>query len=146
MKKKNLPLNNTPSSLDTPGLRIRAARNEANLSIRELAALSGLTPEAISMLENGVHPPSLKSLRKISACLNRPIHYLGCFENLPESTFGERLKKARLFHGLTKKEASIEFGTDTRVITNWESNRVLPPEKYLDIISVFIRILATTNK
>ncbi|MBT2761886.1 helix-turn-helix transcriptional regulator [Paenibacillus sp. ISL-20] len=35
--------------------------------------MSGLTPETISMMENGVHPPSLKSLRKISACLSRPI-------------------------------------------------------------------------
>lgn len=129
MKKKSLSPQSTPSELNTPGSRIRGARTEANLSIRELAALSGLTPEAISMMENGVHPPSLKSLRKISSCLNRPIQYLGCFETLPESTFGERLKKARLYRGLTKEEAAVEFGVNSKSITNWESNRVVPSVK-----------------
>ncbi|WP_100538091.1 helix-turn-helix transcriptional regulator [Paenibacillus sp. GM2FR] len=140
MKKKSLPLNKTPSSPDTPGLRIRAARNEANLTIRELAALSGLTPETISMMENGVHPPSLKSLKKISACLVQPIHYLGCYENLPEGTFGERLKKARLYHGLTKEEAATKLGVDSKSITSWETDRVEPSNKHLSKVDLFLRI------
>lgn len=140
MKKKSLPLNNSPSSLDTPGLRIRAARNEVNLTIRELAALSGLTPETISMMENGVHPPSLKSLRKLSTCLSRPIHYLGCFETLPETTFGERLKKARLFNGLTKEETARKLRVDPKSITNWESNRSTPAATYIDMLNQFLNI------
>ncbi|MEC0310212.1 helix-turn-helix domain-containing protein [Paenibacillus lautus] len=139
MKKKSLPLNNSPSSLDTPGLRIRAARNKANFTIRELAALSGLTPETISMMENGVHSPSLKSLRKISACLNSPTYFLGCFETLPEDSFGECLKKARLFRGFTKQEAALELGVDPKTLSKWETNKGHPPDKYLDTILVFIK-------
>lgn len=141
MKKKSLPLSNTPLSPDTPGLRIRVARNEANLTIRELATLSGLTPETISMMENGVHPPSLKSLSKISAWLSQPIHYLGCFETLPEATFGERLKKARLFYGLTKQEAAMKLGVDPKSISNWESNSVLPSDKHLAKTHEFMEIV-----
>ncbi|WP_430133129.1 helix-turn-helix domain-containing protein [Paenibacillus lautus] len=120
---------------------MRAARNEANFTIRELAALSGLTPETISMMENGVHPPSLKSLRKISVCLSRPVQYLGCFETLPETTFGERLKKARLFHRLTKLEAARRLRVvDPKSITNWESNRSTPAAKYIDMVNLFLNI------
>lgn len=143
MKKKNLPLNNTPSSPDTPGLRIRAARNEANLTIRELAALSGLTPEAISMMENGVHPPSLRSLGKISDFLKIPVHYLGNFEALPENTFGERLKKARHYHGLNMNEAARHLGVDAKSINNWESNRTTPSVKHINEVKLFLDILDT---
>lgn len=141
MKKKNLSSQFTPSDLSTPGLRIRASRIEANLSIRELAALTGLTPEAISFMENGVHPPSLKSLKEISVCLNRPVHYLGCFETLPEDTFGDRLNKARLYHGLTKQEAALQLGVDPKSILNWESNGVLPSVRNQKKINCFLGIL-----
>ncbi|WP_083832685.1 helix-turn-helix domain-containing protein [Paenibacillus lactis] len=145
MKKKSLSPQNPPSDLYTPGQRIRTARIEANLSIRELAALSGLTPEAISKMENGVHPPSLKSLKKISACLNRPIHYLGCFEALPESTLGDRLKKARLFYGHTKEEAAQKLGVDAKSVMNWEANKVNPSKNHLSDIGHFVRIIEILN-
>jgi len=93
------------------------------------------------MLENGVHPPSLISLKKISACLNRPIHYLGCFEALPESTFGDRLKKARLFYGFTKEEAAIKIGVDPKSISNWEMNKVIPSDKHHAEIHEFMKIV-----
>ncbi|MEK4117717.1 helix-turn-helix transcriptional regulator [Paenibacillus sp. FSL W8-0919] len=144
-KKKSFSHQNTPSELNTPGSRIRAARNEANLSIREIAALSGLTPEAISMMENGVHPPSLKSLRKISNCLNQPIYYLGCFEALPELTLGDRLKKARLFYGLTKEEAAQKLGVDAKSVMNWEANKVNPSKNHLSDIGHFVRIIEILN-
>lgn len=41
-----------------------------------------------------VSPPSL---RLLSDVLDVSVAYLGGFENLPESTLGERIKKARLF-------------------------------------------------
>ncbi|MBO2945771.1 helix-turn-helix transcriptional regulator [Paenibacillus sp. F411] len=140
MKKKNLTTLNTPSDSNTPGSKIKAARIEANLSIRELAALSGLTPEAISMMENGVHPPSLKSLIKISACLNRPIYYLGCFEALPEKTLGERIKKARLYKGYTKEKLAMNLNVDPKSILNWETNKVRPSSKNLQELKMYLQI------
>ena len=92
------------------------------------------------MMENGVHPPSLKSLKKLSSCLNRPIYYFGFFEALPESTFGERLKKARLYRGLTKEEAALILGVDPKSISNWEMNRVLPSDKHLAKTHEFMKI------
>ncbi|GGE15865.1 hypothetical protein GCM10011571_16860 [Marinithermofilum abyssi] len=36
--------------------------------------------------------------------------YLGCFESLPEYSFGQRLKKARLYQGMTHHEMADTLG------------------------------------
>lgn len=92
------------------------------------------------MLENEVHPPSLKTLRKLSACLGQPIHYLGGYDKLPEGTFGERLKKARLYHGLTKEEAAQKLRIDPKTITSWETDRVEPSSEHPSKVDLFLRI------
>ncbi|MGG1879344.1 helix-turn-helix transcriptional regulator [Paenibacillus cisolokensis] len=146
MKKKRLLGGSIPPAADTPGSRIRAARIDSNLSIRELSALSNISPEALSMIENDKHPPSLQSLKKISAVLNRPIPYLGGFESLPEQSFGERFVKARLFHGLTKNEAAEKLGVDQKSIYNWEKNKVVPDPKSLSALTDFLQVLDDKKK
>ena len=65
---------NTPDPL---GNRIRARRIAAKLSLRELAARTGLTASFISQVERGQTNPSIDSLRLIAKALKVSIlHFL----------------------------------------------------------------------
>jgi transcriptional regulator with XRE-family HTH domain len=59
------------------GQRIRARRQELNLSLRDLADRVGLTASFLSQIERDLTSPSIESLRKISDALEVPIfHFL----------------------------------------------------------------------
>lgn len=59
------------------GYRIRTRRQEAKLSLRELAEQVGLTASFLSQIERDLASPSIDSLRKISDALEVPIfHFL----------------------------------------------------------------------
>lgn len=60
----------------TLGQRIRLQRKQKQLSIRELAASSGLSIGMISQIEQGRSAPSLRSLRLIGAALHLPVSTL----------------------------------------------------------------------
>lgn len=55
------------------GIKIRKRREDFGMSLRDLAAKTGLTASFISQVERGVTNPSLNSLRKISECLEVPL-------------------------------------------------------------------------
>jgi transcriptional regulator with XRE-family HTH domain len=56
--------------LNALGEYIRAQRRHANLSLRELAALSQLSNAYLSQLERGLHEPSVRVLRSLSDALD----------------------------------------------------------------------------
>jgi transcriptional regulator with XRE-family HTH domain len=56
--------------LDQFGDYLREQRRLQNLSLRELAALTNLSNAYISQLERGLHEPSVRVLRSLSAALN----------------------------------------------------------------------------
>jgi transcriptional regulator with XRE-family HTH domain len=58
------------SSADVLGAYIRAQRQLADLSLRQLAGLSNVSNAYLSQIERGLHQPSLKVLRSISRALN----------------------------------------------------------------------------
>lgn len=60
-------------STDEIGHRIRAARTESGLSLRDLAATAGLSPGFVSQVERGLTDPSMESLRRIAATLHVPL-------------------------------------------------------------------------
>ncbi|MEN5084753.1 cupin domain-containing protein [Bosea sp. TWI1241] len=60
----------------TLGHRIREQRKARRLSIRDLAARSGLSVGMISQIEQGKSAPSLRSLRLIGAALHLPLSTL----------------------------------------------------------------------
>lgn len=57
-------------------LKIREYRKENHLTIKELAALSGMSISYISQIERGETDPSLSSLRKIANVFQVPIYML----------------------------------------------------------------------
>jgi len=89
---------------DSPSARIRKTRISHSLTIRELAFRSNMSPETISYLESGTVSPSFPTLCKLSSALDVPIWYLGCFELLPKNNLGEKIFKARHYHGMIRKE------------------------------------------
>ena len=52
------------------GALIKAQRQMANLSLRELASLTNLSNAYLSQLERGLHEPSVRALRSIGDALN----------------------------------------------------------------------------
>ncbi len=67
------------------GRRLRALRNEQNLSMRALAELSGLNVNTLSLIENGKTSPSVSTLQQLAAALKVPIGAFFESPILPES-------------------------------------------------------------
>ena len=61
--------------------RLRALREERNLSIRALGRLSGLSANALSVIERGLSSPSVSTLYKIATALEIPV--TAFFEETP---------------------------------------------------------------
>lgn len=102
------------------GTRIRTCRIKKGLSIKQLAASAGLSPEGISNIERRkTNNIDISVLAKISGVLNEPIKHLGCFENLPESTLRNQLKKAILLHGHTKAQAAATMKISPKTLYNF---------------------------
>ena len=59
-------------SLDV-GVRLRELRDERNISMRSLATKSGLSANALSMIERGKTSPSVSTLYKLADALGVPI-------------------------------------------------------------------------
>jgi len=57
------------------GKKISTIRTGKKISIRKLAALSGLTASMISQIENGTVNPSIATLRSISHALEVPLYH-----------------------------------------------------------------------
>lgn len=57
------------------GSRLKKRRSELGLSLRELAARTGVTASFLSQVERGVASPSLHSLNRIAEALNLPLMY-----------------------------------------------------------------------
>jgi len=62
--------------LDALGEYLRAQRRQANLSLRELAALTQLSNAYLSQLERGRHEPSVRVLRSLSEALDVSVETL----------------------------------------------------------------------
>lgn len=55
---------------DLLGTYIRGQRQLADLSLRQLAAMTNVSNAYLSQIERGLHQPSVKVLRSIAAALN----------------------------------------------------------------------------
>ncbi|MCM3699169.1 helix-turn-helix domain-containing protein [Paenibacillus macerans] len=127
--------------LNTIGDRIRHSRQLKEMTIKELASIIQVSQNTISNIERNAVIPSLPHLRKLSDTLDQPISYLGCFETLPETTLGQRFKKARFYHGLMRIETAEKLMIDVRTINNWESDRKMPSSVNMPAVEKFIEIL-----
>jgi len=127
---------------DTSGARIRATRVIEGLTIRQLASLCGITPEALSLIERDGCTVSMPTIRQLSAMLKKPISYLGKFEDLPEDSLGQRIKKSRLYRGMSKTEFARVLGVDVKSVHNWETTGRVPSINVRSAIEEQLSILS----
>ena len=99
---KSSPSSSQPSSEVNVGRRLRELRLERDLSIRMLAAQSGLNVNTLSSIENNKTSPSVSTLQQVATALNLPINAFFEVKVLPQSIiyqkFGNR-KSATFTHG-----------------------------------------------
>ncbi|MFZ5687850.1 MAG: helix-turn-helix domain-containing protein [Bacillota bacterium] len=114
------------------------------MTIRELAKLVGLSPENVGKLEADKINASLPTLKYLSEILCVSVAYLGCFEKLPEITLGQRIRKARLYHGLTKKDFAKSIGVSEKAIWWWEQDQYEPLKKYHTALDQYLAIINKT--
>jgi transcriptional regulator with XRE-family HTH domain len=126
---------------DSPGGRLRAARTAKQMYLVDLAAATGLCTRTIGLAEANKLKVSPPSLRRLSQVLAVSVAFLGGFEKLPESTFGERIVKARLYYGYTKREFAVLLEVSERTLYEWEHDRKIPPEEQRVIIERYLDIL-----
>lgn len=79
--------------LEALGQFIRSQRQQAQLSLRELAARANVSNPYLSQLERGLHEPSMRVLKAIASALNLPLDALlaraGLLGDSGEATAGE---------------------------------------------------------
>ncbi|AGK97431.1 helix-turn-helix transcriptional regulator [Clostridium pasteurianum] len=141
--KKQLDYKNNYIYVEThsAAYRIKKSRIEKNLSLKELSSLSGISYNYITALESGTFKTNFKVLKKLSKTLDKPIAYLGYFEDMPEDNFTDKLKKARHYHGDTKKDLADKLGANECTIRYWENEKQVPSIKYIKVIEEYMEIL-----
>ena len=98
------------------GARVRALRAERGLSLRALAEMCELSPNAISLVERGISSPTVSTLHRLAAALQ--VHITAFFEDRGEniqlvlSRSGERPYSG---HGQTLLE-SLGSGLEQPII------------------------------
>lgn len=75
------------------GLRLKHLRDERNISMRALARNSGLSANALSMIERGLTSPSVSTLNKLAGALEVPV--TAFFRSEPDRTPVVHLKAAQ---------------------------------------------------
>ncbi len=118
------------------GDRIRLYRREQDLTLTELAALSGLSNTYLCDIERGAVLPSVNSLKKISSILKTPVDSLIGPKNLP----GEKLLALRKEHGLTQTQLAEKAGLSTGFIGQLEQGKVQPSLRTLEQISAALNV------
>lgn len=128
---------------DTPGSRLRKARIENNMTIRDLAKVTGLAKLSIINLEADKTFASLPHLRLLAISLKVSVAFLGKFESLPEKSLGQKIKKARLYHGYTKADFSRQLGVDVKTLRCWESGEHKPLKRYWHLLEQYLYTLSS---
>lgn len=70
-------------------LKLKEARKRAGYTMKELAALLGITEGAVSNYENGKRQPDLTMLLKIADVFNCSTDYLLCRTDIPNAYIQE---------------------------------------------------------
>jgi len=112
-----------------------------NFLLVDLAAMTGLSVVSLRLAEQNKTTVTPPNLRVLAESLGVSVAYLGCFENLPEDTLGQRITKARLYHGYTKRAFGDLFGLSARMIHGWEKDEFLPIEKHMPLLLEYLQIL-----
>ena len=119
---RNAYINEGNSPGSTIADRCHWARLRAGMDIVDVARAAGLSSATVSKIENGRQIPIVVTVRALAEAPKQPIWFLGCYESLPEDTLGQRIRKARLYEGLTKKEFADRLCVNEKTVRLWEAD------------------------
>ena len=118
---KEISTQELPEPGNTTADRVYYARCLLGYSILTLAKKAVISEVTISKIVHG-KPAKITSLKKLSIVLKQPVCFWGCFEDLPENILPQRIRKARLWLGLTKKEFGALVRVNEKTVRLWENN------------------------
>ncbi len=90
MKNKTQPIN--------VGDRIRSARRKAKLSQQELAKMSNISINTLSLLERGMTSPTIATLQKLADTLNVELSSFFLFSKIEQHVFFSKASKREPIH------------------------------------------------
>lgn len=105
------------------GDKIRMARQEKGLSLKDLSAKTGISFTYLSEIERGVLHPAVDTLGKIAAALEVPLSMLLSHN---ENWIGRKLKEVREALGLTQGALAAQAGLSAAMIGQIEAGKVQP--------------------
>ena len=113
------------------GSYLRAQRQLARLSLRELAALTDVSNAYLSQLERGLHAPSVRVLRALAASLQVPLAQLLAQLDLTESGDGSPAA------GPTDRPSALEPEADRDVEAAIQADPSQPPDAKQAMLAVY---------
>jgi len=94
------------------GFKVKELRKSSNITQAELAAKLGMTPGAISQIENDLITPSLSTLVHMAAMFQKPVEFFINARLLDNSARGYRVFRKKDSHLATSKNLKISSLSD----------------------------------
>ena len=119
-----------PSPGTTTQERILYLQFRENLSHGELSAIGKCSLATISNIVNG-HSVSLcmDTIKAMGDYFGLPYYFIGAYDQLPDSTIPEQLRKGRLYRLMSLVDAAAFFAVSNKTYCNWEHGRIGSSDK-----------------
>ena len=128
------------------GNLIRVYRKSNKMTIKELAAKSGVSEISIRSYENNKRNPKYENLEKIAYVLGIPVSEIlgyklqGQCDNLRALSLGERIRTIRKNKKITLKELADKINVSTPTVSRYESNKREPNYETLLLIAEALEV------
>jgi len=130
---------------NTVAERLAWARLKNGLTMNNLSVLSGLSLTTLSKIENNrCRNHDVKVIKRLAEALDQPIWFMGCYDLLPETSLGDRIRKMRLYKGQYIQELATELVIDEHLISRYEKGTATPPKRVDIKIQNLIKQLSST--
>ncbi len=71
----------------------------------------------------------MDTIKAFSDYFGLPYYFIGAYDQLPDNTISERLRKGRFYRLMTLDEAAAFFGVSRRTYCKWEHGRIGSSDK-----------------
>jgi len=122
------------------GRKIRQCREEKGLTLVECGKKAGISYTHISEIERGNVCPSLKTLEKLAAALEKPASYF-LTGNTPFG-LGDRVRKLREAQGLTQARLAGQLGISDSLVAQIETGKAQPSLNTLEKLAEALGVSA----
>jgi len=111
--------------INTIGEKIRKLRQEAGLTIQKLAEMSGVSPAGIYKIETNEMTPSITTLMKIAAALDKKVSY-----------FVEESERVKNIEYTKAKDRKSVYNKESRILIESFAARLEDGRMYMGLLTV----------